>query len=164
MATHSSILAWKSQGQRSLVGYSPWGGKESDTTEQPTVLATGPLVPLSINDCPTLHLIPRSHAITLGTSPRHVLAFLYQNSASCFPLPSLLQRYPPALPFLQLQRGVATSFLTQDQPLPVCYLNQSSFWLEKAMAPHSSTLAWKIPWTEEPGRLQSMGSLRFGHD
>ena len=36
--------------------------------------------------------------------------------------------------------------------------------LEKAMAPHSSTLAWKIPWTEEPGRLQSMGSLGVGHD
>ena len=35
---------------------------------------------------------------------------------------------------------------------------------EKAMAPHSSTLAWKIPGTEEPGRLQSMGSLRVGHD
>ena len=35
---------------------------------------------------------------------------------------------------------------------------------EKAMAPYSSTLAWKIPWTEEPGRLQSMGSLRVGHD
>ena len=34
---------------------------------------------------------------------------------------------------------------------------------EKAMAPHSSTLAWKIPWTEEPGRLQSMGSLRVWH-
>ena len=33
-----------------------------------------------------------------------------------------------------------------------------------SMAPHSSTLAWKIPWTEEPGRLQSMGSLRVGHD
>ena len=32
------------------------------------------------------------------------------------------------------------------------------------MAPHSSTLAWKILWTEEPGRLQSMGSLRVGHD
>ena len=31
-------------------------------------------------------------------------------------------------------------------------------WVEKAMAPHSSTLAWKIPWTEEPGRLQSRGS------
>ena len=36
--------------------------------------------------------------------------------------------------------------------------------LEKEMAPHSSTLAWKIPWTEEPGRLQSMGSLRVGQD
>ena len=36
--------------------------------------------------------------------------------------------------------------------------------VEKAMAPHFSTLAWKIPWTEEPGRLQSMGSLRVGHD
>jgi len=36
--------------------------------------------------------------------------------------------------------------------------------LEKAMAPHSSALAWKIPWMEEPGRLQSMGSLRVGHD
>ena len=35
---------------------------------------------------------------------------------------------------------------------------------EKAMAPHFSTLAWKIPWTEEPGRLQSMGSLRVGQD
>ena len=34
----------------------------------------------------------------------------------------------------------------------------------KSMAPHSSTLAWKIPWTEEPGRLQSMGLLRVGHD
>jgi len=35
---------------------------------------------------------------------------------------------------------------------------------EKAMAPHSSTLAWKIPWTEDPGKLQSMGSLRVGHN
>ena len=36
--------------------------------------------------------------------------------------------------------------------------------LEKEMATHSSTLAWKIPQTEEPGRLQSMGSHRVGHD
>ena len=36
--------------------------------------------------------------------------------------------------------------------------------LEKPMAPHSSTLAWKIPWTEEPGGLQSMESLRLGPD
>ena len=36
--------------------------------------------------------------------------------------------------------------------------------LEKAMAPHSSTLDWKIPWMEEPGRLKSMGSLRVRQD
>jgi len=36
--------------------------------------------------------------------------------------------------------------------------------LEKGMATHSSILAWKIPWTEEPGGLQSMGSHRIGHD
>ena len=36
--------------------------------------------------------------------------------------------------------------------------------LEKRMATHSSILAWKIPWMEEPGRLQSMGSQRVGHD
>ena len=36
--------------------------------------------------------------------------------------------------------------------------------LEKKMAIHSSSIAWKIPWTEEPGRLQSMGSQRLGHD
>ena len=44
---------------------------------------------------------------------------------------------------------------------------QSLCWedlLEKAMAPHSSTLARKIPWTEEPGRLQSMGLQRVRHD
>ena len=53
------------------------------------------------------------------------------------------------------------------------YFHATKFWgncyvaddnSEKAMAPHSSTLAWKIPWMEEPGRLQSMGSLRVGHD
>ena len=36
--------------------------------------------------------------------------------------------------------------------------------LEKEMATHSSTLAWKIPWTEEPGRIQSMGLQRVGHN
>ena len=36
--------------------------------------------------------------------------------------------------------------------------------MEKAMAPHFSTFAWKVPWMEEPGRLQSMGSLRVGHN
>ena len=43
-------------------------------------------------------------------------------------------------------------------------IHQLSNISEKAMAPHSSTLAWKIPWMEEPGGLQSMGSLKVRHD
>ena len=50
------------------------------------------------------------------------------------------------------------------QPSISIYLHSLDALLEKAMAPHSSTLAWKIPWMEEPGGLQSMGSLRVGHD
>ena len=42
--------------------------------------------------------------------------------------------------------------------------SSSSSNIEKVVAPDSNTLAWKIPWMEEPGRLQSMGSLRVGHD
>ena len=45
---------------------------------------------------------------------------------------------------------------------PCSQCRESRF--EKAMAPHSSTLAWKLPWMEEPGGLQSMGSLGVGHD
>ena len=56
-----------------------------------------------------------------------------------------------------------------DQGLDVfwrrCWENMlMDLMVEKAMAPHSSTFAWKIPWMEEPGGLQSMGSLRVGHD
>ena len=49
-------------------------------------------------------------------------------------------------------------------------LDLRSFWrivgerTEKAVAPYASSLAWKIPWTEEPGGLQSMGPLKVGHD
>ena len=56
-------------------------------------------------------------------------------------------------------------FLTKQEAYKVSIWGWSSkivmtsrSWLEKAMAPHSSTFAWKIPWAEEPGRLQSMGS------
>ena len=48
--------------------------------------------------------------------------------------------------------------------IPAFILVSSAGSWEKAMAPHSGTLAWKIPWTEEPGSLWSMGSLRVGHD
>ena len=53
------------------------------------------------------------------------------------------------------------------QNLKICdtgFKERQQVMTEKAMGPYSSTLAWKIPWTEEPGGLQSMGSLRVGHD
>ena len=63
---------------------------------------------------------------------------------------------------------------TRDQIANICWITEKAtefqksiyfcFIGEKAMATHSSTLAWKIPWVEEPGRLQSMGSRRVGHD
>jgi len=51
-----------------------------------------------------------------------------------------------------------------DRTWLVLLISYLCWFSEKAMAPHSSTLAWKIPWMEEPGGLQSMVSLRVGHD
>ena len=51
-------------------------------------------------------------------------------------------------------------YLNPEQP----FTYEWHYSLEKAVAPHSSPLAWKIPWSEEPGRLQSMGSQRVGYD
>ena len=73
---------------------------------------------------------------------------------------------------VKTESEVAQSCLTLCDPmdytvhgiLQARILEWVAFSSEKAMAPHSSTLAWKIPWTEEPGRLQSMGSLGVGYD
>jgi len=63
-------------------------------------------------------------------------------------------------------RGNAFSFspLRIMFTVVLLYMAFTMLRLEKAMAAYSSTLAWKIPWTEEPGRLQSMGSLGVGYD
>ena len=66
---------------------------------------------------------------------------------------------PPESSSVSSPAGLMTSLNTSG-PNNECL----SLITEKAMAPHSSTLAWKIPWTEEPGRLPSMGSHRVGHD
>ena len=59
--------------------------------------------------------------------------------------------------FTLIKRLFSSSSLTAIRVVSFAYM-------EKARAPHSSTLAWKLPWVEEPGRLQSMGLLRVGHD
>ena len=67
----------------------------------------------------------------------------------------------------ETELGANTCTITSSVLRAFTHLSLSFFLckvVEKAMAPHSSTLAWKIPWTEEPGRLQSMGLLRVWHD
>ena len=63
------------------------------------------------------------------------------------------------------KRGFVNSFVEYFTKLfSIKYMLTRSHTMEKMMVPHSSTLAWKIPWTEEPGRLRSMGLQRVGHD
>ena len=69
-------------------------------------------------------------------------------------------------PYMTTGKTIAlTIVLCLQSNVSLCFL---IWWVglssEKAMAPHSSTLSWKIPWIEEPGRLQSMGSLRVRHN
>ena len=66
---------------------------------------------------------------------------------------------------LAILNNATVSICVQESVL-VCFHIFGSTWIcwVIAMAPHSSTLAWKIPWTEELGRLQSMGSRKVGHD
>ena len=73
-----------------------------------------------------------------------------------------------------VQAGFRKGRGTRDQIANICWITEKAtefqksiyfcFIGEKAMATHSSTLAWKTPWTEEPGRLQSMESRRVRHD
>ena len=109
MATHSSVLAWEIHGQRSLVGYSPWGHKESDTTE--------------------INLANTHMLINYSSFPTRVA--------------SLVAQLVKNLPTMQ---EIWVQFLGREDPL------------EKEIATHSSILALRIPWTEEPSRLQSLGS------
>ena len=73
--------------------------------------------------------------------------------------PCLLHSQADSLPLSHQGSPLREDIYIQEY-YTIWYIFQS----EKAMAPHSSTLAWKIPWMEEPGGLQSMGSLRVRHD
>ena len=68
-------------------------------------------------------------------------------------------RFPPFWVITDRQAGLPVPYSNFS---PAIYFAHGS--VEKAMAPYSSALAWRIPWTEEPGGLQSMGSLRVRHD
>ena len=122
------------------------------------------------------HVSPPSWASFLPTSPSHPLGHHRAPSWAPCAVQQLCTSYllytwycayintnlPVPTP---LPPRVHKSILYVCISVPTLQIGSSvPFFSEKAMAPHSSTLAWKIPWTEEPGRLQSMGSQRVGHD
>ena len=111
-----------------------------------------------------LHLAPFLN-MQVYLKSRTVLLCLYVlnlSAISCqrssvilhFPLNTMFER------FLHIALSLICYPCEYHSISPICSLRDRS---EKAMAPHSSTRAWKIPWTEEPGRLQSMGSQRVRH-
>ena len=106
---------------------------------------------------------PQSKLVLQRTAPScpevEVLKVWSSQSAATALSGLLLEMQIPGSP----PRPAESEFLGV-RPSQLCFNEPSRLFLEKAMAPHSSTLAWKIPWTEEPGRLQSMGSIRVGPD
>ena len=158
MATHSSILAWEI----------PW-------TEEP-----GGLQPMGSQR--VRHDLANEHTHT------HIMPWMLHTKLTVdqyrFFRKAICRRFSSAESWagwwsqLPDQLGLANcQFGYLDSPQPGLWLYDRKqvplfrhFWsvflchAEKAMAPHSSTLAWKIPWMEEPGGLQFMGPLRVGHD
>ena len=85
------------------------------------------------------------HGVAKSRTQLRDFTFTFFHLSSAY-LVAQMAKHLPAMQETQVR------FLSQEDPL------------EKEMAIHSSTLAWKIPWTEEPGRLQSTGLQRVGHD
>ena len=94
--------------------------------------------------------------MVFGWSKRTIFSDLWR-PVGCW----LCQTLPKTQPEAELQKGGLIFFGESKSLKSIERLKERG---EKAMAAHSNTLAWKIPWTEEPGRLRSMGSLRAGHD
>ena len=90
--------------------------------------------------------------MTVNTLILHFMRYIsYIHHSTDFPSGSAVKNPPAAEDPSSIQKVQKTQVQVQEDPL------------EEGMATHSSILAWEIPWTEEPGRLQSMGSQRAGH-
>ena len=157
-ATHSSILAWRTPwteepGRLGLIGLQRVAHDWSNITcTQETVWRLVPCSPFSSCHC----VID-----TADTLPSFLRNF-FTNFMP--PSPSFC---PPTTKHIYFWASLVSQ--TVKKNLPAMWEAQVWFlgWkdpLETGMATHSSTLAWRISWTEEPGRLQSLGSQRVGHD
>ena len=146
MATHSSVLAWRIPGTGKpgglpSVGLHRVGHNWSDLAAAAAVLSIDEITQEKFEK----RTKSRAHI-------REDMGILHQDE-----VPELERKYCIHIHRMWWLRRQSVCLrcgrsLGQEDPL------------EKEMATHSSTLAWKIPWTEEPGRLQSMGSKRVGHD
>ena len=134
------LLPGKSHGRRSLVGCSPWGHEESDTTEQ----------------------LNNNETQRCQNPIRNTLAgFASLGEGNGTPLQySCLENPMDGGAWWAAVHGVAKSWIWPSDSTFTFHFHA----LEKAMATHSSVLAWRISWKEEPGGLQSMGLLRVGHN
>ena len=155
MATQSSIFPGKPHGQRSLVGYSPWGHKrvrEDLVTKQQQWDCSQQFCVLKWKTWKTTQMsIKRSQFVQWN--------IIQQRSES--------QQVHLYAVQGQLKINVCLEIQTHVRPTKkskMIVIKVSLGLIPGVMSTHSSTLAWKIPWMEEPGRLQSMGSLRVGHD
>ena len=153
MAPHSStLLPGKSHGWRSLVGCSPWGLEELDTTEQLhfhfllLCIGEGNGNPLQ---CSCLENPRDRGAWWAAVYGSHRVGHNWTDLAAVAAANTLY---------------VTGIHLFQPPSQPGESMGAKASQLEKEMATHSNILAWKIPWTEEPGRLQSMGSQRVRYD
>ena len=160
MATHSGIVAWRIL-RIFLVGYSPWGrrvghGEDAD-------VQTGRFRRITVNremgiySKPVLFYI---YPVDSGFHGSEKITACHCSSTSVkAPEKLALKRSSPWTSLVaQMVKSLPTMWETRVQSL-----DQENL-LQKEMATHSSTLTWKIPWTEEPGRLQSMGLQRVRHN
>ena len=105
-----------------------------------------------------LLLVSSPHSGISRLSSRNTTLFIWWSPTAMF---GPKHAWPHLICFLQLSQSEQ---VTTSSTCPYNFFRPLGFPLEKAMALHFSILAWKIPWMEEPGRLQSMGSQRVRHD
>ena len=158
---------WALGSPRSLPGVcccSLWGSGSPGSLERPEATP-----PLTMPSCAAQRV------------PRYLMSSLLDETIEAVAAglsTAVYQRPGPRAPARRRRKGGRRSWLPLPAVLAVAWPGlhvhprpcRPGVWVwlvpltEKAMAPHSSTLAWKIPWTGEPGRLQSMGSQRVGPD
>ena len=152
------LLPGKSHGWRSLVGRSPCGRKESDKTQRLhfhfslSCIGEGNGNPLQCSCLENPRDGGASWAAVYGVSQSRTWLKRLSSSSS-----SMLIGHPTNT---KTEKAKGCEWIILIVVIDCWWMHMS----KKAMAPYSSTLVWKIPWMEEPGRLQSMGSPRVGHD